>query len=176
MERRRREPVTGSVCHAFMTIWSCCDRCWPGWVRFLPPRPSTMVTFSALALDLHATFASSLSQRNRFPPIAVPIFPVLILDPAQECTPYSHSPVASQAGNFSSNWVQSAILLPNDTVPRQNGTQSRAAFRPTSQLKTPSRPTSPTSPPLTTPWTRNCWWSFDKCTTPKLAGFPINVP
>ncbi|KIK92445.1 carbohydrate esterase family 4 protein [Paxillus rubicundulus Ve08.2h10] len=95
-----------------------------------------------------------------------------ITDPNEECTPYYYAPVgqAVAAGQFPPLWTP-ATILDNDTN-AQNKYNSISGQIPNIAPKG----TQPQS--LEGNWTGfsypstdpDCWWTFDQCTTPKLAG------
>ncbi|KAG1850544.1 carbohydrate esterase family 4 protein [Suillus tomentosus] len=100
-----------------------------------------------------------------------------ITDPNQECTPYSYAPVtaALAANKFPPIWTI-ATILPNDTN-AQAKYQSIQSQIPNIQPNGSPASTStgnfsgftyPSSDP-------DCWWTFDQCTTPKLAGLPPDL-
>lgn len=100
-----------------------------------------------------------------------------ITDPNQECTPYYYAPAASIVGQFPTNW-QPASILSNDAnaqakyqsiqsqIPniQPKGTQPGSLTGDFSNFT----PTYPSSDP-------DCWWTYDQCTTPKLAGLPPDL-
>jgi hypothetical protein len=95
-------------------------------------------------------------------------------DPNQECTPYYYAPSASQLNTFPQIWTP-ATLLANDTA-GQAKWQSIQSSIPTNIAVKGSitgnfsnfTPTYPSSDP-------DCWWTFDKCVTPKLAGLKPDI-
>ena len=52
--RHRSRVCTRSIYHTFMTIWSCCDRCWPSATTSILNGVVTLNRYRlSLALDLH---------------------------------------------------------------------------------------------------------------------------
>ncbi|KAG1748053.1 carbohydrate esterase family 4 protein [Suillus lakei] len=104
-----------------------------------------------------------------------------ITDPNQECTVYYYEPVsaAMAAGQFPPIWpLTPATILTSDTD-AQAKYQSIQSQIPNIQPKGTQpgsftgdfsnfTPTYPSSDP-------DCWWTYDQCTTPKLAGLPPDL-
>lgn len=98
-----------------------------------------------------------------------------ITDPTDECTPYDYPPLDALTANFPPNWVQPAILLPNDAAANALWNQIKP------QIPTNIAPRgtvqgdfSGVSPPYpsTDP---DCWWTYNNCVTPKLAGLKPDI-
>jgi len=92
-------------------------------------------------------------------------------DPVAECTAYYYAPSGSQISLFPPIW-QTAFILPNDTA-AQAKWSSIAGSIPNIAPKGGtdgnfSNVTYTASDP-------DCWWTYDKCVTPKLAGLPVDV-
>jgi len=97
-----------------------------------------------------------------------------ITDPNQECTPYYYAPTASQLGNFPPIWTP-ATLLANDTA----GLAKWNSIKPSIPTNIPVKGTVTgnfsTFTPTYSPSDPDCWWTYDKCVTPKLAGLQPDV-
>ena len=96
-------------------------------------------------------------------------------DPNQECTPYTYSPVASLASSFPANWVQPAVIVANDTEALNKWNSIKSSIPTNIPVKGTVKgdfsnftPTYNTSDP-------DCWWTYDKCDTPKLAGLSPDI-
>ena len=100
-------------------------------------------------------------------------------DPTAECAYYNYVPVASQAGNFPPNWVQPAVMPANDTVALAKWNSIKASIPTNIPVKGTVTGNFSDFTPTYSPTDPDCWWSYDKCTTPKLAGLKpdtISVP
>ncbi|KAG2337120.1 carbohydrate esterase family 4 protein [Suillus weaverae] len=102
-----------------------------------------------------------------------------ITDPGQECAPYYYAPVSAAiaANEFPPIWTV-ATIVSSDTnaqakyqsiqsqIPniQPKGTQPASLTGDFSNFT----PTYPSSDP-------DCWWTYDQCTTPKLAGLPPDL-
>jgi len=97
-----------------------------------------------------------------------------ITDASAECTVYYYAPVATQLGSFPTIW-QPATLLANDTAGQAKWKSIQGSIPTNIPVKgtitgnfsgfTPSY--SPTDP--------DCWWTYDKCVTPKLSGLSPDI-
>jgi hypothetical protein len=102
-----------------------------------------------------------------------------ITDPTVECSAYTYAPVDSQASNFPPNWVQPAVIVSSDTEALNQWNSIKGGVPTNIPVKgtvtgdfSNFTPTYSSSDP-------DCWWTYDKCDTPKLSGLPsdiINVP
>jgi hypothetical protein len=97
-----------------------------------------------------------------------------ILNPNEECTPYTYAPVAASVANFPPIW-QPASILPNDQVAMETWAQIAPLIPTNISVKgtitgnfTDFTPTYPPTDP-------DCWWSYSKCDTPKLLGLPDDI-
>ncbi|KAF7965215.1 hypothetical protein HWV62_45063 [Athelia sp. TMB] len=102
-----------------------------------------------------------------------------ITDPTAECAYYNYVPVASQAGNFPPNWVQPAVMPANDTTALAKWNSIKAQIPTNIPVKGTVTGNFSDFTPTYSPSDPDCWWSYDKCTTPKLAGLKpdtISVP
>jgi hypothetical protein len=100
-----------------------------------------------------------------------------ISDPAEECTAYSYPPVSAAiaANQFPAIWTVADIL--------STDTNAQAKYQ-SIQSQIPNIQPKGTQPgslmgdfsgfsyPSNDP---DCWWTFDQCTTPKLAGLPPDL-
>ncbi|KAF7972933.1 hypothetical protein HWV62_16598 [Athelia sp. TMB] len=114
--------------------------------------------------------APALAQRNTEAEEAA------ITNPYTECADYTYTPVDSQASKFPPNWETATIPAGDaaglakwnsikDSIPTNISARGTIAGDWTGV-------NYPSSDP-------DCWWTFNKCTTPKLAGIPadtISVP
>ncbi|KAF8546037.1 hypothetical protein OG21DRAFT_1264723, partial [Imleria badia] len=100
-----------------------------------------------------------------------------ITDPTTECTPYYYAPVseAIAAGKFPPIWTPATIV--------QGDTNALAKYQ-SIQSQIPNIPPNGNQPgSLEGDWTGvtypandpNCWWTYTKCTTPKLPGLPPDL-
>ncbi|KAG1824559.1 carbohydrate esterase family 4 protein [Suillus subaureus] len=120
------------------------------------------------ALIATTLFTSSVSAQDR----TTEQGEAQITDPNQECTAYSYAPVSAAlaANEFPAIWTV-ADILPNDTnaQAKYQSIQSQIpniqpkGTQPASLLGDFSGYSYPSSDP-------DCWWTYDQCTTPKLAG------
>jgi len=98
-----------------------------------------------------------------------------INDPTQECTAYYYQPSASQLYNFPTIW-QPASILSNDTDAQAKYQSIQSAIpniqpkgtQPASLMGNFSGNQYSSSDP-------DCWWTYDKCITPKISGLPPDV-
>jgi len=143
---------------------------------FFTPSSSSSNNGPAAAILLGLSlYTSSVLAQNR----TTEAGEAAITDPNQECSYYAYPPVTSQVFNFPPNWVQPAILLPNDTAGQAKWNSIKASIPTNISVKGTVKgdfsnftPTYNTNDP-------DCWWSYDKCTTPKLPGLQpdiISVP
>jgi len=102
-----------------------------------------------------------------------------INDPNVECSYYSYPPVSSQVGNFPPNWVQPAILLPNDTAGQAKWNAIKGSIPTNISVKGTVKGDFSNFTPTYNPSDPDCWWTQSHCTIPKLPGLSpdiINVP
>ncbi|KAJ8595104.1 carbohydrate esterase family 4 protein [Rhizopogon salebrosus TDB-379] len=131
----------------------------------------TSQTAVSSALVAIAVFTSSASAQDR----TTEQGEAQITDPNEECTPYSYPPVASAVSQYPANWQPATIV---------NGDTNAQAKYESIQSQIPNIQPKGTQPasisgdfsnfsyPSTDP---DCWWTYDKCTTPKLAGLPPDL-
>ncbi|KAG1745118.1 carbohydrate esterase family 4 protein [Suillus paluster] len=135
----------------------------------------TSQTTVSSALIAIALFTSTASAQDRTSEQGE----AQITDATEECTAYYYAPVgtAVAAGEFPTIWVP-ATIVGNDTnaqakyqsiqsqIPniQPKGTQPASLTGDFSNFT----PTYPSSDP-------DCWWTYDQCTTPKLAGLPPDL-
>ena len=96
------------------------------------------------------------------------------VDPVQECTPYYYAPTASQLGNFPPIWTP-ATLLPNDTAGQAKWNSIKASIPTNIPVKGTITGNFSAFTPTYNPSDPDCWWTYDKCVTPKLAGLQPDV-
>ncbi|KAL4076622.1 carbohydrate esterase family 4 protein [Scleroderma yunnanense] len=96
-------------------------------------------------------------------------------DSSQECTPYYYAPVGDQKANFPTSWTV-ATIVPGDT-------EAQTMFE-SIQSQIPNiSPKGQQPQSLTGNWSGftydpsdpDCWWTWQKCTTPKAAGLPDDI-
>jgi len=141
---------------------------------FFTPSSSTNTGAAAILLGF-SLWASSVRAQDR----TTEAGEAAITDPNQECTPYTYSPVASVASSFPANWGQPAVIVSNDTEALNKWNSIKSSIPTNIPVKGTVKgdfsnftPTYNTSDP-------DCWWTYDKCDTPKLAGLSpdvINIP
>ncbi|KAF9220646.1 carbohydrate esterase family 4 protein [Gyrodon lividus] len=98
-----------------------------------------------------------------------------ITDPTEECTPYYYAPVGQAVNQFPPLWTP-ATILSDDTnaqakyqsIQSQIPNIAPKGTQPASLEGNWSGESYPSSDP-------DCWWTFDQCTTPKLAGLPPDL-
>ncbi|KAG2078955.1 glycoside hydrolase/deacetylase [Suillus decipiens] len=98
-----------------------------------------------------------------------------ITNPNLECTPYYYAPVSNAANKFPTVWTVATIV--NGDTNAQNEYQSIQSQIPDispkgTQPGSLSGDFSGYSYPSSDP---DCWWTYDKCTNPKLAGLPSDL-
>jgi len=97
------------------------------------------------------------------------------LDPAVECAPYSYPPVQAIVKSYPAIWQIANLSQPGlDPQALQIYNQIQSKIPNTPVKGTPEGDFTATTPnyPRSDP---DCWWSFGKCTTPKLAGLVPDV-
>ncbi|KAG6336206.1 hypothetical protein ID866_2883 [Astraeus odoratus] len=96
-------------------------------------------------------------------------------DPNLECTPYYYPPVGDAKSNFPRTWTL-ATLVPGDT-------EAQSKFQ-SIQGQIPNiAPKGQQPQSLIGNWTGftydptdpDCWWTWQKCTTPKVPGLPADI-
>ncbi|KAI6144177.1 carbohydrate esterase family 4 protein [Pisolithus tinctorius] len=95
--------------------------------------------------------------------------------PNIECTPYQYPPVGNAKNNFPLSWTAATILSGDSDA--QAKYQSIESLIP----NIPPKGTQPQS--LVGNWGNitydpsdpDCWWTFEKCTTPKVPGIPDDI-
>jgi len=92
-----------------------------------------------------------------------------------ECTPYGYSPVSSQAANFPPNWVQPAVLLASDTAGQAKWNSIKGSIPTNIPTKGTVKGDFTNFTPTYNPTDPDCWWTYDKCDTPKLAGLQPDI-
>ncbi|KZP15539.1 carbohydrate esterase family 4 protein [Athelia psychrophila] len=99
-----------------------------------------------------------------------------ITNPNIECSDYTYTPVDSQAAKFPNNW-ETATIVASDAagLAKWNAIKGSIPTNITARGTTAgdfSGVNYPSSDP-------DCWWTYNKCTTPKLAGLhpdTVNMP
>jgi len=95
-------------------------------------------------------------------------------DPNVECTVYYYAPVATQLGSFTPIW-QPATLLANDTAGQAKWKSIEGSIPTNIPVKGTITGNFSAFTPTYSPTDPDCWWSYDKCVTPKLAGLSPDV-
>jgi hypothetical protein len=110
---------------------------------------------------LHLCFHLFLTLHDLFP------------DPNLECTPYYYAPTAVQLYNFPPIW-QPAVLLANDSAGQAKWGSIQASI-PNITVKGTITGNFSNFTPTYNPSDPDCWWTFNKCVTPKLAGLTPDI-
>jgi hypothetical protein len=87
---------------------------------------------------------------------------------------YSYAPVASQLGLFPTIW-QPATLLANDTAGQAKWRSIQSSIPTNIPVKGTLAGDFSNFTPSYSPTDPDCWWSYDKCVTPKLSGLTPDV-
>ncbi|KAA1473345.1 glycoside hydrolase/deacetylase [Dentipellis sp. KUC8613] len=95
-----------------------------------------------------------------------------IKDPNAECTPYYYAPSGNAIHNFPPIWTP-ATILSNDTEAQQKW-QNISGSIPTN-IQPKGSNMGDFSNVSYTSADPDCWWTYGKCTTPKLAGLAPDV-
>ena len=96
------------------------------------------------------------------------------VDPNQECTVYYYAPTASQLGNFPPIWTP-ATLLANDTAGQAKWNSIKSSIPTNIPVKGTLAGDFSNFTPTYNPSDPDCWWTYDKCVTPKLSGLEPDV-
>lgn len=137
--------------------------------------PSSSSNTGATAFLFGLTLCASVRAQDR----TTEAGEAAINDPNVECSYYNYPPVSSQVGNFPPNWVQPAVLLPNDAAGQAKWNSIKDSIPTNIPVKGTVKGDFSNFTPTYSPTDPDCWWTFDKCDTPKLAGLQpdiINVP
>ncbi|KAF7974715.1 hypothetical protein HWV62_11373 [Athelia sp. TMB] len=96
-----------------------------------------------------------------------------ITDPFQECTPYDYPPVDALSASYPPNWVQPAVIVAGDAAANALWAQIKPSI-PTdiAPRGTVQGDFSGVNYPSSDP---DCWWTYEQCTTPKLAGLAPDI-
>ncbi|KAI6014584.1 carbohydrate esterase family 4 protein [Pisolithus microcarpus 441] len=150
----------------------------PTATTLLPSRPDTN------AMRLSSLFASRLTCLF----ISAYVFPsanaqdrtteqgeAQISDPSVECTPYQYPPVTNARNNFPPSWTVATVISGDSEA------QAKYQDIESSIPNIPPKGTQPDS--LVGDWgdftydpsDPDCWWTFAKCTTPKIPGIPDDI-
>jgi len=97
-----------------------------------------------------------------------------ITNPNQECTVYYYAPTASQLGNFPPIWTP-ATLLANDTAGQAKWNSIKGSIPTNIPVKGTLAGDFSNFTPTYNPSDPDCWWTYDKCVTPKLSGLEPDV-
>lgn len=77
--------------------------------------------------------------------------------------------------NFPAIWVQPANLLPNDAAANAKWNSIKASIPTNIPVKGKVNGDFTGFTPTYSPSDPDCWWTYDKCTTPKLSGLDPDV-
>jgi len=138
-------------------------------------RLSPFVTSTTSAVALVGLLASSAAAQDR----TTEAGEAAITDPTTECSYYTYAPVDNEAGNFPPNWVQPAVMPANDTTALAKWNSIKDSIPTNISVKGTVNGDFSNFTPTYSPTDPDCWWTYDKCTTPKLSGLQadiINVP
>jgi len=97
-----------------------------------------------------------------------------IKNAAAECTPYTYQPTASQQSQFPTIW-QPATLLSTDTEGQAKWNSIKSSIPTNIPVKGTITGDFSSFTPTYSPSDPDCWWSYNKCVTPKLAGLSPDV-
>ncbi|KAH7907725.1 hypothetical protein BJ138DRAFT_1159419 [Hygrophoropsis aurantiaca] len=132
-------------------------------VNSKPLFASAFFTLSLLTVSVNARNRMTQQGRAQF------------TDSTQECTPYYYAPVSNALSNYPTIWEPATIVASDSAA--QTKYQSMIGQIP----NIPPKGTQPASLsgdfsgynyPDSDP---DCWWTYAKCTTPKLAGLSSDV-
>ncbi|KAF7979715.1 hypothetical protein HWV62_41064 [Athelia sp. TMB] len=129
-------------------------------------RPPTMLPLVLLSLLGAAAAVPAAAPTNEASEAA-------ITDPVQECTPYDYPPVDALSASYPPNWVQPAVLVAGDAAANALWAQIKPSI-PTdiAPRGTVQGDFSGVNYPSNDP---DCWWTYEQCTTPKLAGLAPDI-
>ncbi|KAG2067160.1 glycoside hydrolase/deacetylase [Suillus decipiens] len=98
-----------------------------------------------------------------------------ITDPNVECTPYYYAPVSNAVKQFPTVWTVATIVSGDTNA--QNEYQSIQSKIPNIAPKgtQPGSLSGDFSGYSYSSSDPDCWWTYDQCTTPKLAGLPSDL-
>ncbi|KAK7470316.1 hypothetical protein VKT23_001747 [Stygiomarasmius scandens] len=130
----------------------------------------TLIPRSALALIITGSLWSGVFAADRTSEAGE----AEITDPTEECTVYSYQPVLNAKSGFPTIW-QPATIVSTDTealelwnnISSSIPTDIAVKGTITGDFSNTTSNYSHSDP--------DCWWSFDQCVTPKLAGLPMDI-
>jgi len=125
--------------------------------------------FSSLLVGLAVagSFASAQSPTSEASEAA-------ILDPTAECTYYEYAPVVAANKSFPEIW-QPATLLTTDTAGNAMWNQIKPSVPTNISVKGTILGNFANFTPTYSPTDPDCWWTYDKCDTPKLASLKPDI-
>ncbi|KZP15538.1 carbohydrate esterase family 4 protein [Athelia psychrophila] len=129
-------------------------------------RLSSFITSASSA----ATFAGLLATSARAQSSLTEASQAAITDPAAECAYYTYAPVANEAANFPPNWVQPATIVATDAAANAKWNSIKGSVPTNIPTKGTIAGDFSNFTPTYSPSDPDCWWTYDKCVTPKLAG------
>lgn len=132
-----------------------------------PPLSPTMFSSLLMGLAFAGSFASAQSPTSEASEAA-------ILDPTAECTYYEYAPVVAANKSFPEIW-QPATLLTTDTAGNAMWNQIKASIPTNIPVKGTMAGNFANFTPTYSPSDPDCWWTYDKCDTPKLASLKPDV-
>ncbi|KZP25895.1 carbohydrate esterase family 4 protein [Athelia psychrophila] len=130
---------------------------------------SSTVGTAVVLLGLTLTPTAAQAQSNRTSEAGE----AAITDPTAECTNYVYPPVATQLSTFPPIW-QPATLLANDTAGQAKWSSIQSSIPTTSPKGTLAGDFSSFTPTYS-PSDPDCWWTYNKCVTPKLASLQPDI-
>ncbi|KAF7982983.1 hypothetical protein HWV62_24584 [Athelia sp. TMB] len=122
-----------------------------------------------LGLSLTSKFAAT-TQGNTSSEAGEAAIP----DATTECTYYSYEPVRSNIYNFPPIW-QPATLLANDSVGQAQWAKILPSIPTTIPVKGTIGGDFSSFTPTYSPSDPDCWWTYDKCDTPKLPSLKPDI-
>jgi hypothetical protein len=137
---------------------------------FLPFSTRSSFSASAAAIFGLSLCATSVRAQDR----TTEAGEAQITNPNVECAVYYYAPVATQLGSFPPIW-QPATLLANDTAGQAKWKSIEGSIPTNIPVKGTITGNFSAFTPTYSPTDPDCWWSYDKCVTPKLAGLSPDV-
>ncbi|KAJ7479709.1 carbohydrate esterase family 4 protein [Mycena latifolia] len=97
-----------------------------------------------------------------------------VSDPAVECTAYSYAPVTAAKANFPTIWQPVTSVPTNDTTGRAKFLAMNSSIPNIAPKGTLAGDFSSFTPTYSAS-DPDCWWTYDKCVTPKLSGLDADI-
>jgi len=134
---------------------------------FFTPSASTSAVAVALGLSLCASSVQAQDRNSEAGEAS-------IKDPNQECTAYYYAPTATQMGSFPPIW-QPATLLANDSAGQAKWNSIKSSIPTNIPVKGTLTGDFSSFTPTYNPSDPDCWWTYNKCVTPKLSGLEPDI-